>query len=368
MKVLIGVNSLWNILNFRAGLVRALVADGHDVCVAAPRDDNAAAVESLGCRVIHLGMTPRGRVPWEEAKVLGSYLKLFKTERPDCYLSFTPKPTLYGSLAAWLARVPTIINITGLGHMENETGWVARLVRRTYHFVLSKAARIFFQNTVDYAALTGQNEDLRAKSRLLPGSGVDTHRFAAQPLPGGKQIRFLLLARLLWEKGIGEFAEAASQVRRVYPNAQFQLAGFYDDDAHAGVDRQSVERWVAAGDIEFLGAFDDVRALLAQADCVVLPTYYREGTPRTLLEAGAIGRPIITCDMPGCRDVVDNSESGFLVEPRSTESLVTALIKMIECGPDRRAAMGTAARAKVEREYDEALVIDFYRSAIHEVG
>ncbi len=365
--ILFTVNASWNVVNFRSGLIRGLLADGYRVTVAAPRDRHSPAIEALGCVYRELPMENHGRSPLGDLALFARFIRLIRRERPDFFLGYTVKPNTYGTLAAALFGVPTVNNIAGLGLVFNETGATARIVRTLYRVALARSRRVFFQNAEDRAMFVDAGLVDAAVADLLPGSGVDLERFAPAPARAAP-FTFLLVARLLWEKGLAEYVEAGRIVRERHPGCRVRLLGFIDDATPAGVPRARIEAWQAAGDIEYLGSAEDVRPHLAEADCVVLPSYYREGTPRTLLEAAAMAKPIITSDMPGCRDVVDHGRNGELVPPRDVPALAAAMGRMVEASPEARAAMGAASRAKAEAVYDERIVVARYLATLDEIG
>ncbi len=361
-RILLAINSSWNVVNFRGGLVKSLLSAGYSVVVAAPRDGHSAAVERLGCAFAELPMRPHGRAPLQELRLLMRLLHVIRRERPDCILAYTAKPNVYASLAAALCRVPVINNVPGLGLVFNESGATARILKLLYRIALRRSARVFFQNRDDMALFLAARLVPPDVIDLLPGSGIDLKRFAPAARPEGP-LTFLLIARLLWEKGIGEYVEAGRAVRALHPDARIRILGFIDEGS-AGVPRATIAAWQREGAIDYLGSAADVRPHIAAADCVVLPSYYREGTPRTLLEAAAMGKPIITTDMPGCRDVVDDGRNGFVVPPRDAAALARSMQAMARLSGGRRAEMGAASRAKAERDYDERIVIDRYLAAL----
>lgn len=364
-RILFSVNAAWNVVNFRSGLIRRLLADGFDVTVATPRDAWVSKVEDLGCRYVELPMQPQGRSPLADLALLTRYIRLMRAERPDAFLGFTAKPNIYGSLAARLCNVPTINNIAGLGLVFNESGVTNRILRELYRRALRRSTQVFFQNPEDLALFRSEKIVPADKGELLPGSGVDLDRFKPSPAsndPG--RFVFLLVARLLWEKGIKELVAAGRIVRERYPSAEIQLLGFVEPGRPAFVQHADLKRWQEEGAARYLGTAADVRPYIEQADCVVLPSYYPEGTPRSLLEAAAMGKPIITCDMPGCRDVVADGENGFLVRPRDAAALADRMLEI--AGRDRTGltAMGRRSREIAETRFDEKLVLERYSAAL----
>lgn len=368
-KVLISINAAWNFTNFRAGLIRALVAAGYDVVAVAPHDQYAGRLTDLGCRFVPLPMDNQGTHPGRDAVLLSRFVRLLMRERPDVYLGYTVKPNVYGSLAAHWLGIPVINNIAGLGVVFGKTGPLVRVVRGLYRMALRRSAKVFFQNDDDRQLFIGGGLVRAAATGLLPGSGIDLTRFSVAPLHAAsgadRPYRFLLVARMLWEKGVGEFAEAAELIRARWPNAECCLLGFLDVQNPGAISRAQMDTLVSSG-VTYLGMSDDVRTEIAAADCVVLPSYYREGTPRSLLEAAAMGRPIITTDAVGCREVVDDGVNGYLCEPRNAKDLADKMEQLLSLTDAQRTEMGLRGRAKMERQFDEQIVIGRYLAAIEE--
>lgn len=367
MKILISINAAWNFVNFRAGLIRALVANGYDVVAVAPPDEYVARLSALGCRFVPLPMDNQGTHPGRDALLLWRFYRLLKRERPDVYLGYTVKPNVYGSLAAHWLGIPVINNIAGLGAVFGKTGLLVKVVRWLYRLALGQSAKVFFQNDDDRQLFIAGGLVRVEVTDLLPGSGVDLSRFVVAPLKAASaaepKYRFLLIARMLWDKGVGEFAEAAKLIRDRWPHAECCLLGFLDVQNPGAISRAQMDALMASGVI-YLGVSDDVRGEIAAADCVVLPSYYREGTPRTLLEAAAMGRPIITTDAVGCREVVDDGVNGFLCQPRDAGDLAEKMERMLSLTHEQRCEMGLRGRAKMEAEFDEQIVIQKYLAAI----
>lgn len=365
-KVLIALNTAWNLVNFRAGLIRGLQGAGYEVVTVAPPDDHAPRLRELGCRFIPLAMDNQGTHPGRDLLLLWRLWRLLRKERPDVFLGYTVKPNIYGSLAAHALGIPVINNIAGLGAVFIKRNWLTRLVQGLYRRALSRSAKVFFQNEDDRRLFVEGGLVSAVVTDRLPGSGVDLARFSPVRWANAarKGMRFLLIARMLWDKGVGEYVEAARMVRRLHPDAEFCLLGFLDVQNPAAIARAQMDEWVAEGVVRYLGTADDVRPHVAEADCVVLPSYYREGVPRTLLEAAAMGRPIITTDAVGCREVVDDGVNGYLCHPRDAADLAEKMERMIALSPDEQAEMGRRGRDKMEREFDEQIVIRKYLEAV----
>ncbi|OQM77584.1 glycosyltransferase family 4 protein [Manganibacter manganicus] len=366
-KILLSSNTSWSIVNFRSGLIRALVKEGCDVVVACPVDTYTERLARLGCRHIPLAMDNKGTNPFRDAVLFLRYLRLMRRERPNVFFGWTIKPNVYGSLAARGLTIPAINNIAGLGVAFSRQGWLNRTVKLLYRVALARSACVFFQNPDDRGLFLRSGLAHAAQARLLPGSGVDLVRFApAFSVPSEDGPVFILIARMLWDKGVGEYVEAARQVRARVPRARFRLLGFLDVENRSAIPRKTMESWVREGIAEYLGVTDDVRPHIAAADCVVLPSYYPEGTPRSLLEGAAMGRPLITTDTPGCRTVVDDGINGWLCKARDAGDLTGKMMRFVELSQEQRAEMGRQSRLKAEREFDERLVIKSCLEAVRQ--
>lgn len=371
MKVIICVNTAWNLVNFRAGLIRSLIAKGYEVIAVAPSDRYAPHVKGLGCRFIHIGMDSQGTNPAQDVLLLWRIWRLLRRERPDVYLGYTVKPNVYGSLAAHWLGIPVINNIAGLGAVFISEGLLVRLVRCLYRLALAHSVKVFFQNADDRMAFISSGIVHSATADLLPGSGIDLAHFQLTPrISNGaaqSKFRFILIARMLRDKGVREFVEAAKLIRKHLPQVECCLLGFVDVQNPTAISMAEITDWVTQGFVRYLGVSDDVRMQIATADCVVLPSY-REGTPRSLLEACAMGRPVITTDVPGCRNVVVDGYNGYLCNVRDAKDLTDKMEKMVSLSAIERIQMGQRGRNKMESEFDEQMVVSKYLSALEQIG
>lgn len=367
-KIVIALNTAWNLLNFRAGLIRALVNHGYEVVLVAPHDEYAHRLAGLGCRFISLPMDNKGTNPVLDFLLFMRFLRLFWQERPDVFLGYTIKPNLYGSFAANVLGIPVVNNIAGLGTAFIRDGWLTRLVRLLYKAALLRSHHVFFQNEDDMKLFVERGMVAPSKVSRLPGSGVDLSIFRnASNTPSiDNDFRFLLIARLLRDKGVGEYVEAARMIRQNYPDVRFQLLGFLDSKNPTAITSEEMSAWQTEGVVEYLGVADDVKPYLAAADCVVLPSY-REGVPRSLLEAAAMSKPIVTTDAVGCRDAVENGLNGFLCRVADANDLAAKMIQMLELPQKDRIDMGLAGRNKMECEFDEKIVINRYLRVIEDL-
>jgi glycosyltransferase involved in cell wall biosynthesis len=370
IKIVICLNTAWNLANFRAGLIRAMVAEGYEVVAVAPDDKYAASLGSLGCRFVPMPMDNQGTHPGRDALLLLRLFQLLRAERPDVYLGYTVKPNVYGSLAAHFLGIPVINNIAGLGAVFGKTGLLVNVVRALYRAALGRSVKVFFQNNDDRKLFIAGGLVRPEVTDLLPGSGVDLSKFTALPRRTlgheTHKFRFLLIARMLWDKGVGEYVQAAKQIHQRWPQVECCLLGFLDVQNPGAITQSQMDDLVAQG-VVYLGVSDDVRAEIAEADCIVLPSYYREGTPRTLLEAAAMARPIITTDAVGCREVVDDGVNGYLCKVRDAGDLAEKMEKMLSLSSEQRSEMGLRGRAKMEAEFDEQIVIGKYLAAIEAI-
>ncbi|RMH40640.1 MAG: glycosyltransferase family 1 protein [Alphaproteobacteria bacterium] len=367
MHVILTVNAAWNVWNFRLPVVRALLAEGHRVTVLAPPDETVPKLEAMGCAFRPLAMRPQGLNPAEAPALCLRLARAFRRERPDIVLGYTIKNNVFGAMAAKATGTPFLPNVTGLGTAFLAGGLLQRVAEALYRRAFRGLPVVFFQNEDDSTLFTARGLVHPGQVRLLPGSGIDLRRFAPAPMPEDPEAPvFLMIARLLRDKGVHEYVDAAREVRARHPAARFRLLGAVGADNRTAVDRATVDRWVAEGAIEYLGTAPDVRPHIAAAHCVVLPSY-REGAPRTLIEAAAMARPLIATDVPGCRAVVRDGETGFLCAPRSARALAAAIERFLALDAPRRAAMGAAGRAFMEEAFDEALVVEAYARAIAEL-
>ncbi len=368
MHVLMTVNAAWNIWNFRRPLVRQLLANGHSVTVLAPSDNSVSELESLGCRFVNLEMDAKGLNPIEGLRLRRRMERFFRAEAPDVILSYTIKNNIFGALAAKACGIPFIPNVTGLGTAFLSHGALQYLAEFLYRRAFRSLETVFFQNEDDRELFVVRGLVEKGQTRLLPGSGIDLDYFRPATYPQeGRSPIFLMISRLLRDKGVVEFVDAARLVKARYPDARFQILGARGAENRTAIPDDLVQSWVEEGLIEYLGTAADVRPNIAEADCVVLPSY-REGAPRTLIEAASMARPVIATDVPGCRVVVDGGVSGIFCEARSAQSLADTIVRFMELSRDDRIAMANAGRAKMEREFGERIVLARYLEAMSRVS
>ena len=365
-KLLLSVNSAWNIVNFRSGLIGALQTDGWDVITAAPEDAHVDRVRALGCRFFALPMDNGGTHPWRDLMLYRRYRALMRAERPAAFLGFTIKPNVYGSLAANALGVPVVNNIAGLGTAFVRQTWLTHVARGLYRQALRRSHRVLFQNEDDRRYFINSGLVAATRTDRVPGSGVDLAAFAPAPFPTRTEsgpVRFLFVGRVLRDKGIIEYVQAARQLRAAGVAAEFSILGQLEAQNATAVSREDVADWVAEGAVRYLDFADDVRAHIAAAHCVVLPSY-REGVPRSLLEAASMARPLIATDAVGCRDVVDDGSNGYLVRVADSGDLAEKCARFAALSVDEQSRMGLASRRKAEHDFDEQIVFAKYLACL----
>ncbi|WP_422071054.1 glycosyltransferase family 4 protein [Tranquillimonas rosea] len=367
MHILFTANTCWNILNFRKPLIDSMIAEGHTVTVLAPRDSSVDELAEMGCRFVHLIMDVKGLSPVRDYLFLLRLRRHFREISPNLVCSFTIKNNIFGALAAKGLPLGFIPNVTGLGTAFLSSFVLQRIAEGLYRRAFHKIPVVFFQNEDDRALFLSRNLVTNKQARLLPGSGIDVDRFNSTPLPQDATYRFLMISRLLRDKGVVEFVEAAQKVSKRHPSVRFQLLGPLGTDNRSAISSDTLEEWRSSGVIEYLGESDDVRREISAADCVVLSSY-REGAPRTLIEAAAMGRPLIATDVPGCRAVVDDGKTGFLCAPRDSDALADACERMLALEGSDRAELGRQGRQKMEREFHQDVIVDAYRSAMASIA
>ena len=369
-RLLVSAAGFYLLLIHRAGLFRALQDEGFSILAVAPEGRGAEELCEMGVEVEVIGMAPTGTSPIADLVLLRRFIALFRRVQPEAFLGFTAKPNIYGSVAARIAGVPSINNISGLGRVFTRRSLLTRLVERLYRWGLKRACVVFFENRDD-AELFLARKIVRAEQVVaLPGAGLDLEKFAPMSVrrEAAEPFTFLLAGRLLWHKGVREFVDSAQAIRAENLGARFQILGFVEPPGRDSVAESELGRWADEGVIEYLGGSTDVRPLIAAADCVVLPSFYREGVPRILMEAAAMAKPVITTDMPGCRDVVEHERTGFICAPRSADSLAAAMRRMLSLGSDQLGQMGREGRSKMERQFDQEVVHRAYREALARCG
>jgi len=362
-SIIICSNYAWTIYNFRMPLIRRLNKEGYKVCVLTQFDGYESLIANEVDQIKPLFISRKGVNPFIDFFTILDFFKHFIRIKPMLILLFTIKPVIYGSIAARLMRVRSIVMITGLGTAFITDTWITKVVKTLYRFSLVSVATVFFQNVDDKDLFVGNRLVDSRVCRLTPGSGVDLDKFSRADLPVNNEMSFLLIGRMLWDKGIGEFVDAARNIKSIYPNIRFQLLGPLGVENRTSISNKQMDEWQKDGIIEYLGETDNVVNYIEKACCVVLPSY-REGTSRVLLEAAAMGRPLIATDVPGCREVIKDGVTGFLCRSGDYLDLSDKIELMLKLPYESRRIMGIKGREKIEKEFNQKIVNDLYIDAI----
>lgn len=367
-NVAIVLNTSWNVYNFRLNLLRVLQSNGYNITVIAPKDAYSFRLEEEGFRYVDLKMNNDGTNIFEELKLVVHFFKIYKFTHPDIILQYTIKPNIYGTFVASLLKIPVVNNISGLGTVFLQDRVIYRFARLLYRGILRFPKKVFFQNRYDHEIFLNERLVKEENSETIPGSGIDVNRFRPiiQDRRSSTTLHFLMIARLIKDKGIMEYIEAIKMVKRHYPDVKFQLIGALYLGNPTAIQEEDLLSWVNDELIDYLGVSDNIEEVIAKADCIVLPSY-REGLSRVLLEAASMEKPIITTDVPGCKDVVDHGVNGFLCEVKNSESLAEQIIAMLNLSMEERALMGKRSREKVIRQFNEDILIEKYLATIKNI-
>lgn len=363
MKIAIVLNTSWNIYNFRMNFIRSLLADGHEVHTVAPLDDYTQRLQQAGCIHHSVTMDSRGANPIRDFGLIIELWSIYRKMKPDIILHYTIKPNIYGTLAASMLKIPVINNVCGLGTVFLKKGMVSVIAMKLYRWAFRYPKKVFFQNSDDRKLFLDRKLVPSDIADLIPGSGVDLKRFTPGTPARNEKFTFLLISRLITDKGVLEFIDAVKQLRSKGLDAKFQVLGPKDPKHKRGIQLKTIDEWIRTGIVEYLGTTEDVRQYINKADCVVLPSY-REGTPRTLLEAASSGKPIIATDVPGCHHVVVDQYNGLLCKMKDATDLAHKMTIMAGLDESVLKEMGTNGRKKMELEYSEDIVISKYIAAI----
>jgi glycosyltransferase involved in cell wall biosynthesis len=363
MRIAIVLNTSWNIYNFRMSFVRTLLAQGYEVHTIAPADDYTHHLTAAGCIHHKVRMDSRGANPIKDLALLAELFMIYRKIRPNIILHYTIKPNVYGTLAAALLRIPVVNNVCGLGTVFLKDDLVSAFAILLYKISFRFAQKVFFQNPDDLKLFLDKKLVAASSADLVPGSGIDLKRFEPMRFSRNEKFTFLLISRLITDKGVMEYIDAVKKLRSSGVDARFQILGAMDPAHKRGIKVEVIQEWINSGIIEYLGTTDDVRLFIKNADCVVLPSY-REGTPRTLLEAASSSKPIITTDVPGCNHVVVDNFNGFLCKLKDADDLAEKMKQMLNLEAPTLQLFGINGRAKMEAEYNESVVINKYLAAL----
>lgn len=359
-KIILVANSTWNIYNFRLNIIRKLISQGHQLVVIAPVDEYLEYKENFP-DVKHVPLKTMARDstnPIKDILLLIELYRKYKWLQPDLILHYTNKPNIYGGLAARFLKIPSVAFVTGLGYSFIHKGFLNFIVKKLYRVSSKSHKKVIFENKDDLKLFIDEKIISEEKAVSIKGCGVDTSYYV--PYPNGKvknNITFTFVGRLLYDKGIMEFINAAKITKAKYPNTKFEIIGEFDADNPSNIDKEFLVNWVDSGIIDYKGFVRDIRPLLEYSDCVVLPSY-REGMPRTVLEGMSMGKAIITSNVPGCRETVVENINGYIVPAKDSKSLADAFEKLITLPYEERKSMGAAGRKMAEEQFDDKLIAE----------
>lgn len=368
-QIVFCANSAWNLYNFRLSLMESFVQAGWAVTGVAPADGYEKFLQTRDIGFVPVKISRSGTNPLADLRTLRQLRLAYRSLQPAVVCQFTIKPNIYGTLAASSLDIPAVNNISGLGTVFISRSPLTRLVLLLYRFSQRRAAHVFFQNNDDRREFIAHGLVEAQQTGLLPGSGIDLQKFSPQPLPDRRKggFVFLMIARLLRDKGAGEFIQAAKALHGRYGRqVRCLIAGSTDSENRTSLSNAEVAAAEAEGAVEFLGRLEDVREAIERSHCVVLPSY-REGTPRSLLEAAAMGRPLVATDVPGCRELVQDGQNGVLCSPRDVPSLTESMDRMYHMSDEELNRMGSASRRMVEERFSVQRVIETYHTTIKEL-
>lgn len=354
MKVLILANFGMGLYNFRKELIERLIVENYEVYISCPVDNYTEKLEQMGCEIINSQISRRGKNPITDYKLILHYKKIIKEIKPNVVLTYTIKPNIYGGLACRLTNVPYIANVTGLGTAVENEGIMQKLTTTLYKIAFKKVNTVFFQNEENMRFFNSRNI-AQDKHNLLPGSGVNLDNFNLIDYPKNETTEFVFISRIMKQKGIDQYLEAAKYIRKNYPNTKFHVCGFCEEGYE-----ELLKEYQEKGIILYHGVVNDVRQILKDTHCTVHPTYYPEGMSNVLLESAASGRPIITTNRSGCKEIVDNMKNGLIVESQNSNDLIKKIELFLSLKQSLKVEMGLNGRKKIEKEFDRQIIVNSY--------
>ncbi len=366
MKIAIVINTSWNIYNFRKGLVQFFLERGDKVVSIAPEDDFSHELMKWGCEYDPIEISGTGMNPAEDLRLIFSLRKKLKKHQPDVVLTYTIKPNLYGSIAAGSLGIPCICNVSGLGTVFLWTGLIRRFAVLLYSFGFRYNSWVFFQNDEDRDDFLSFVKLSKAKTSILPGSGINTSEFSFSPFKKKRKTTFLMISRLIVEKGVSDYIDAIRIIKRDRDDVEFILVGNLDEAHSRAISKNMLDQWIEDGLVNYKGQLSDVKPEIQKTDVIVLPSY-REGTPRTLLEGGAMGKALLATDVPGCRQVVRDGYNGFLFKLKNPQDLADKIKLYLALNEDERMEMSINSRKWIENTFDEKIVISLYKDKIDQL-
>lgn len=358
MRVLILANNDIGLYKFRRELLEELCKN-NEVYFCVPEGEFVKTIEAIGCLYIPCSLMSRhGTNPIQELKLISFYKRVLREYKPDIVFTYTIKCNAYGGMACASLGVPYVANVTGLGTAIENGGLMQKISLTLYKMGLRKAQKVFFQNTENRDFMVSRGV-VKGAYDMLPGSGVNLDQYEVFPYPDGETVDFVFIARVMKEKGIDQYLDAAKDIRKRHPEARFHICGFCEPEYDGRLQEEADK-----GTVIYHGLVADMKPIYQMVSCTVHPTYYPEGLSNVLLESAASGRPIITTDKSGCREIVDDGVNGFIVKQKDSRDLIEKVEKFLSLSWEQRRDMGLAGRSKVEREFDRNIVVQRYLEEI----
>lgn len=355
-KILILANNDIGLYNFRKELIERLIQERNEVYISLPNGERVKDLEKLGCIFVETNVDRRGTNPIKDLKLILKYKNILKKVKPDIVLTYTIKPNIYGGLMCRIKNIPYICNITGLGTATENKSIVQKIVFILYKCALKRVKCCFVQNSENLQFLTDNKLVDKMRCKLIPGSGVNLKHFKVLPYPNNSEnVRFLFISRIMKEKGIEQYLEAAKVIKGKYSNTEFHVLGFCEQEYEA-----QLQKLTEDGIINYHGLQKDVIPFLQETSCLIHPSYYPEGMSNVLLEASASGRPVITTNRSGCKETVEDGKTGYIIEIKNSQQLIDKIEEFLKLSNEQRKQMGIDARKKVEKEFDRNIVIEEY--------
>ncbi len=359
-KILILANSDKGLYNFRKELIDKLLNNQYLVYIVVPKGARTPELIEMGCHVIDISLERQGTNPLKDMNLFLKYKKILKEIKPEIVLTYTIKPNIYGGIACRLAKIPYIANITGLGSAIEDGGILSKILLKMYEIAFKKIKCVFCQNEANLKFLIESKIVKNDRLKLIPGSGVNLDKFQLKPYPDDDIIRFIFVGRIMKKKGIEQYLETAEYIKNKYSSVEFGIVGRYEEKYS-----EKIKQLQNKNIIKYYGEQADVKPFLEKASCIIHPTFYAEGMSNVLLEAAATGRPAITTNRPGCKEIVDDGKTGFLIKEQNTEDLIDKVERFIKLDMDKKKEMGIAARKKVEDKFNRNIVINRYMEEIN---
>lgn len=358
-KILILSNHHTYTYNFRKEIIQSLLDNNYKVYLVLPYGEKVDKLIEMGCKFIDLPLDRRGMDPLTDLKLLKGYYRIIKDIKPDAVLSYTVKPNVYGGLLTRFLKIPFYPNVTGLGSAVESTGFFQKVLLKLHKFALKKATCVFFQNKANLRYFWG-NKIVKRNHQLIPGSGVNLEDFPLLDYPIEEKIRFVFISRIMKQKGIDLYLEAAKHIKNIHPYTEFHVCGFCEEEYE-----YILKEYEEKGIIIYHGMVDNVKNVMENIHCTIHPTYYPEGMSNVLLESASSGRPVITTRRSGCKEVVDDGQTGFIIDQESSKELIEKVKKFLSYDYDVKRNMGILGRKKMNKQFDRQIIVDFYIKEIN---